>query len=124
MAAKYDADIPTWPDPNSRDAAAAAKANIAYRRKYICWRIGNEPDAYSCWDFCEGYLKSLGHGGVSGTISGLVKHGLLLRSPERKRNGRGQREWAYRLHPTIRANWQAIDWDMSLEDLANTWDLL
>ena len=118
--AGYDPDVPTHDDPNSRFAASTV--NIAARRQFICEAVEHNPGDFNCYDFCEGMLKKVGHGGVSGTISGLVTHGLLQRVG-RKPNGRNKPEWTYDLHPNLVGHLPDIDWDLDLVEIAQKWDL-
>lgn len=115
-------DIYVHGDINSRDAAKAARLNVAARRQYICEVIEAHPGEYSCYDFCEGFLKEVGHGGVSGTLNGLWENGLLWRVG-RKPNGRGQNEWALSLSPELFGHTVDVDWDENLVDISTKWGL-
>lgn len=119
---EYLPDIPTHDNINSREAAAKAKALMPQRRRMVCREIETHPGDYSCDDFCNGFLRELQHGGVSGMLTGLWQHGLIWRVG-RKRNERGNYEATLALSPDLIGRLDEVDWDTPLRTIQETWSL-
>jgi hypothetical protein len=112
-----DPDVPTHDHPNSLAAASRAAKVAPRRRRIIATNIYNMPNQLSCWDWCEGSLsQGWGHGAVSGTLSTMKKHHLIVPTGNKK-NGRGNNETVWDLNPYVRHYFHLLSWNQSIEAL-------
>jgi len=115
MSAAFSAEVPTHSHPNSRDAADRALSAVGIRRKQLAEDILNNPNALSCYDWCEGALNTgWGHGAVSGTLSTMKKHELIPPAGTKK-NGRGNNETTWKLNPYVQRWFHHINWNQTIE---------